>query len=165
MPNTLVRNIMSTNLKTIHFHDSLETAFQRLQENGIRHLPVVNDHSHVVGILSDRDLLRANVATTEGRLAFPPAATVVDFMSTALKTVSITNDLQDAVNLMLNEKVSSCLIEKNGEIIGIVTYEDLIRLLKDYLKSPGGSVRSALAHFVSTSPLGPMSLLLAKVAM
>lgn len=76
-------------------------------------------------------------------------------MTQPAKIVNIHKDLESVIDLMINEKVSSCLIEDNGEVVGIVTSEDLLRVLKDHLNQPAkGSVRSILYDYVIRYPLG-----------
>ena len=55
---TRVREIMSTNLKTIHALDSLEKALTVMRDNNIKKLPVIVKEG-VVGIITVTDISRA----------------------------------------------------------------------------------------------------------
>ncbi|RLF32751.1 MAG: hypothetical protein DRM98_03390 [Thermoplasmata archaeon] len=55
---TRVREIMSTNLKTIHALDSLEKALAVMRDNNIKKLPVIVKEG-VVGIITVTDISRA----------------------------------------------------------------------------------------------------------
>lgn len=55
---TKVRNIMSTNIKTIHALASLEKANQMMRENNIKKLPVILNNE-IVGIITETDLSRS----------------------------------------------------------------------------------------------------------
>lgn len=55
---TRVREIMSTNLKTIHALDSLEKALTVMRDNSIKKLPVIVKEG-VVGIITVTDISRA----------------------------------------------------------------------------------------------------------
>jgi len=52
---TRVEEIMTTNLHTISPKDSPRNALKKMKRLGFRHLPVI-DQSHIVGIVSIRDL-------------------------------------------------------------------------------------------------------------
>ncbi len=52
---TRVEEIMTTNLHTISPKDSPRSALRKMKRLGFRHLPVI-DQSHIVGIVSIRDL-------------------------------------------------------------------------------------------------------------
>lgn len=52
-------DLMSSEVKTIHRLDSLEDAARLASRERIRHLPVVDDDGHLVGLLTQSDLLRA----------------------------------------------------------------------------------------------------------
>ena len=53
-----VRDVMTKDVATIQSDDVLSTAINRMKEQKIRHLPVVNKEQDVVGILSDREILK-----------------------------------------------------------------------------------------------------------
>lgn len=169
MKGITARNLMKTHLITIPYSEDLQAAVKLMQKHGIRHLPVVNAERYVVGIISDRDVLRASVPVyginggDAESLHFIQGALVRDYMSTALQVISIDDSVNDAIELMLREKVSSCLVAKSGGIVGIITYEDLMELLKSYLDRPTGSLRSTISEFITTSPLGAISSFLSNV--
>lgn len=59
---TSVRDVMSTNLKTIDESASLEEAMQAMTDHGCRHLPVMRE-GRVVSFLSMRDLMHFELAS------------------------------------------------------------------------------------------------------
>lgn len=169
MQNAKIQSLVKTDLVTVHYGESLGNAFALLKTNGIRHLPVVNAVGEIIGILSDRDLLRASVSTTdsEGRpnagMRFIEGAHVMDYMSTALRTIDLNASVQEAVDLMLREKISSCLVVQGEQVVGIITYEDLLGMLKDYLNGSAPGLRTTIAGFIARSPLGSIAQSLANV--
>ena len=52
---------MTANPRRVSGSDPVEDALQRMVAGGFRHLPVVDEHDRVVGMLSMRDLARAGV--------------------------------------------------------------------------------------------------------
>jgi len=59
--DTLVAEIMTTAVIVVHPQTSLGECLKLVTDNGIRHLPVIED-ARVVGVLSSGDLVRAVVA-------------------------------------------------------------------------------------------------------
>ena len=58
-------DLMSPSLTTIKLGDSFEDAIAIVEEERIRHLPVVDDDGRLVGLLTQTDLLRAALRGTE----------------------------------------------------------------------------------------------------
>lgn len=161
---------MKTHLPTIGAMETLERAVQLMREHRIRHLPVANAEGTVVGIISDGDLLRAsahvydNVDGGSETLCLVAGACVRDYMSTTLKTISIDEKVNEAIEIMLRSKVYACLVERNSTVVGIITYEDLMELLRNDLQGLRGSeFRATIAEYISKTPLGVPSTLLNNV--
>ena len=56
---------MSPHLTTVKLGDSFEHAIEIVEEERIRHLPVVDDDGRLVGLLTQTDLLRAALHGSE----------------------------------------------------------------------------------------------------
>ncbi len=57
--------LMSPSLTTVRSGDPLERAIEIVEEERIRHLPVVDDDGRLVGLVTQTDLLRASLAALE----------------------------------------------------------------------------------------------------
>lgn len=55
--HVLVRDVMTPYPMVIHSDDSLSEALRRLSEGHRRHLPIVDERGHVLGMISIRDIL------------------------------------------------------------------------------------------------------------
>jgi acetoin utilization protein AcuB len=76
-------------------------------ENRIRRLPVVNDRT-LVGIIADRDLrsfLSASLLSEPEARERALGGKISDVMTTNPLTISPDDDLQDAVGILLEEKI------------------------------------------------------------
>lgn len=147
----LIQRYMTTSLVTIKPQHTAVQAFQVVTVNRIRHLPVVDEEGIVIGMISDRDLLGADPDTEVQYLMNQPA-----------RVVNVHDGLENVIDLMLESKVSSCLVEDESEVVGIITSEDLLRVLKNHLSHPSkGSVRTALYDYVIRYPLGAAAQTLA----
>lgn len=95
-------------------------AIDLLQSLEIRHLPVVNDDREIVGMLSDRDLRAVGSDGMESR--------VCDVMSSNVFAVEEEDDVKDAVELMLENKIGAVpVVDGDGALVGIISYVDALR--------------------------------------
>lgn len=56
----IVEEIMNQDVVTLRPNDTIETAIRTISTKGIRHIPIVDQNNHVVGIISDRDVRDAS---------------------------------------------------------------------------------------------------------
>jgi CBS domain-containing protein len=102
-----------------------------LAAHGFTAAPVVDKQGRVVGIASETDLVRGRIQP-EGWQAAPrlgPGATVGDVMTRAPVLMPPEADLSDLVSLMLEAQVRSIPIVSDGELVGIVTRRDILRVI------------------------------------
>ncbi len=140
----VIGRIMTTRVVTIEMDDSLEVVRDLFKKVRIHHLLVV-DNQKLVGIISDRDMLKAvspfvgtMSETTRDRATLNKRAHQI--MSHHPVTVRSSCSLQEAAQLMLARGVS-CLpvTTMNGEVLGIVTWKDVLRAILDSHGLPGVS--------------------------
>jgi acetoin utilization protein AcuB len=110
--------------------ENIGEADELMSANGFRQLPVV-EQRELVGILTDRDIRSFLSATT---LAAPEErekalrTPVRDIMTTEPLTLSPDDELQDALELLIEQKVGGIPVLDEAEgLVGIVTYVDLLR--------------------------------------
>ncbi len=140
----LIKDILLPGLKTISVEASMVEADRILKENNFRHLPVT-DGKKLVGILSDRDIQRAMTVVfssdnEKGQNLIQGHKKVSEYMSTPVHKMRNTDTVTRMVREMVNRKVSCFIIEdEHSNDVGIITSEDLLILLLDFLekeKSP-----------------------------
>jgi len=114
---------MSTALVTVNATETIAEAYVEMQVGGIRHLPVVDDRGRLVGVLSDRDLLRSLSSKK------PPCVTKV--MSRGVVTTSPEVNAHAAADLMLDRQISSLpVVDDTGALVGILTQTDYVELAR-----------------------------------
>ncbi|MEO6027094.1 MAG: CBS domain-containing protein [Candidatus Binatia bacterium] len=62
----VVREVMSTNPKTLGRNDQLSIADDVMRAERIRHLPILDEEGQLCGILSQRDMFRGALAQALG---------------------------------------------------------------------------------------------------
>ncbi len=55
----IVEEIMTKDVKTLTPNNTVKDALRLIHENKIRHIPLVNEKQHVVGIVTERDIKEA----------------------------------------------------------------------------------------------------------
>lgn len=108
--------------------ESVLTAYRRMLENDIRHLPVVED-DQLLGVLfkSDLKLIESLPAETVERIP------VADMMVTEFYTVHPDEALDVAAREMSKLKYGSALVVDGGKVTGVFTTTDALRALSDSL--------------------------------
>ena len=124
----IVRDLMTPNPMTVTPQASIAEVWDLMRELEIRHVPVVQDGA-LVGMLSDRDLARLDIAQM---LPMP----IVKVMSTDVIAVEPESELSEVVELLIEHKVGALpVIESDSrEVVGIVSYIDVLRAVQDRLE-------------------------------
>jgi acetoin utilization protein AcuB len=117
---------------------SVAEALGLLYELDVRHLPVVRGRE-LVGIISDRDLRSfSEVSEDEAIDAVESArsSNVGNFMNTSPVKVDPETGIREVVELMLLHRVGAIPVADldTGDLLGIVSYVDLLRVLQETLE-------------------------------
>ena len=115
-------------------------------DRGIRHVPVVNDEGHVVGILSDRDVRTAigdPLEALHGDLPGVEELKISGVMTLDVKTVRDTAPLSEAAQHFIDEPIGALpVVDADERLVGMVSYADVIWALEE-LSSPGHAAKPA----------------------
>lgn len=127
-----VGDVMSHPVHTVRSDETLQAARQALEIFGIHHMLVENNGS-IVGIVSDRDVLRnlspyADGISSQTRDEATLHRPIYSIATYDLVTVERDTTLLEATALMLERRIS-CLPVRGarGTIVGVVTKTDLLR--------------------------------------
>ena len=126
----LVGDLMTHNPITITVDLPVPVALQMMHEKKIRRLPVLDAHGHLIGIVSEQDLLYAspspatslNIWEIKELLAKVKVETV---MTRKVLTVTEDTPAEEAARIMADEKIGSLPVLRDNKIIGIITNTDL----------------------------------------
>lgn len=141
MSSPRLSDVMQPSVLTISFTATAAEAARLMEERDIGCL-IVTDGGGVVGILTERDLLRKVMA--QGREA--RHIRVSDIMTDDVLTASPATPLGRAVSLMAEKRIRRLPVVENGRLVGIVTATDiLVELQRSMSESAGRAAREAAA--------------------
>jgi CBS domain-containing protein len=105
-----------------------------------RHIPVVEEGA-LVGIVSDRDLLRLDLTgllpSEEADLVRQElAGPVAKIMSIDVVAVDTETELFDVVGLLIEHRVGALPVVRPGtrDVVGILSYIDVLKVVQDALR-------------------------------
>ena len=134
---------------------SISDASAKMKAEKVHRLPVLDDSKHLVGVISEKDILHA---------APSPASTLstyeINYLLSRLKVknimsrnpVTITREttIEEAVKLMVDNDLSCLPVMDDGYLAGIVSKSDLFKILLEMLgaKHPGVRVEALVTDKV-----------------
>ena len=121
-----VRDCMSKPMVLFTKDQSIIEVVEMLIKYRISGGPVVDEHHHVLGIISEGDCIKQ---ISESRYYNMPMedTSVEKYMSKEVETVSPEVNLFDAANLFLRSKRRRFPVVEHNKIIGIVSQKDILR--------------------------------------
>lgn len=130
----LVKYWMTKSVVTIDAEESMQQAMTLMKEQKVRMLPVTKK-GKLVGIVSDTDLKRASAsdATTldvHELLYLISKIKVKDIMAKEPVTVPEDWTVEETAELLMGKKISGVpVVNAGGELVGIITRDDLFKVL------------------------------------
>ena len=117
----LVRDIMSKEVKVIRPDSSVKEVVATMNKFNIGSIVVVQG-ARPVGIISERDILRRVV---EACLA-PDTLTARQVMTSPVVTIRETASIEEAAELMAKKRVKKLPVLTQENLVGIVTFTDIV---------------------------------------
>ncbi len=145
----LVGNRMRRPVFTISAETTLDEALELMEKEHIRRLPVVDKDGSLIGIVTERDLVKAS----------PSDATLLDkwevkSMMSKLpiekimtrQVITITEDmpLEEAARVMADKKVSGLPVLRDNKVVGILTETDIFKVFLEVMGARQPGIRITL---------------------
>jgi len=150
-----VRESMQTDVVTVHAQDTVHDALNRMLENKVSALPVVDHRGHCVGILSIRDFVDMtndldvdfNETLHESEVWWSAfmrnlsenvgERSVMDLMTEEVISVAADDLLVDAARTMLRQGVHRLpVVDGERRLTGIISTTDVLRAFVEAAPQP-----------------------------
>ena len=136
-----VKEIMTTSLVTASVKDTVGQALRLLEDQEIRHLPIV-DGDRLLGMVSDRDLREYRLPMLE-EIDDPDQADhmletpLSEVMKGAVLSLETHESVAQAIDILLKYNVGACPVVETGtdDLVGIVSYVDVLRALRPLVQA------------------------------
>ena len=127
---TEVADVMTGKVVTLSPHHNFNDAVNLMNDRYFRHCVVVDGQRRIVGVISDRDILRALARNPNSR-----SKSLDQIMTQNPVTVKRDTPIIDAVSKIVSKRIN-CLpvIEDDGTVCGIVTSTDLLKSYQQLLE-------------------------------
>ena len=130
-----VGDVMTRQPAVVGLDTMVRDAVELMRSKLVRHLPVVDEAGHVLGIVTDRDLRHAAfVPALAEQVGWEPqrlkAPRVRDVMSWTAVTTHEDTPLVQAALLMFQRRIGSLPVVTEGRLVGILTEQDVWKGLR-----------------------------------
>ena len=130
---------MSADVETMFVDETMDLANTILTLGRIRHLPVVDRDGKLMGVLTQRDLLRAFAELYQhgGRDTDQDRISVAAIMTNEVTTVGPDDPALEAAELIWENKFGCLPVVEGDRVVGIITESDFVRSTIQQLSDPG----------------------------
>jgi CBS domain-containing protein len=118
-----VGEFMTRNVLTVEPSDSIGEAAEKMDSAGVGAV-VVTDFARIIGIITERDILRAVASRTHSS-----SARVRQWMTAEPVTVEPSLPAEEAARLMLDRNFRHLPVVEEGRVLGIVSLRDVARVV------------------------------------
>lgn len=130
-----VSDVMTKDPTVVNLDTAVKQAAELMRSKGIRHLPVVDEAQHVLGMLTDRDLRHAAFVPMLGEhTGCAPhrakAPRVRDVMTWSVVTTRADTPLVQAALTMFQRRIGSLPVVADTRLVGILTERDVLAGLR-----------------------------------
>jgi acetoin utilization protein AcuB len=127
-----VKNRMTPNPVVANPKTNYNEAFRLMKQNHIKHLPIVDEKSKPVGIVTQADMLHAEPSPVTTLNVFEIASfldnvTMDKIMTSPVLAVDESCSITNAANFMLTNEIDSLLVMRDEALVGIITIADIFR--------------------------------------
>ncbi|HSO37361.1 MAG TPA: CBS domain-containing protein [Labilithrix sp.] len=134
-----VRDVMNRHVATVHASHSMPLVATIMELERVRHVPVIDDDQRVVGLITHRDILAAqlrarNAEPGEGPVALDLAVPVSRVMRTDVWTIQSGALAASAARLLRDHRFGCLPVVDDGKLVGMVTESDLLVLVTEGLE-------------------------------
>ncbi|MDW6003183.1 CBS domain-containing protein [Vibrio mangrovi] len=132
-----IEDMMTRHPHTLTPTNTIEEARAFMEKHDIHHLPIVDQHKKIRGIVSQRDILQAqhsclnrDISPSTILLSHP----LSEIMHTQMITVSPNAGLKESALFMQKHKVGCLPVIHHDRLVGIITDSDFVAIAINLLE-------------------------------
>jgi signal-transduction protein with cAMP-binding, CBS, and nucleotidyltransferase domain len=122
MNSTFVNEVMNKDVLTLDKSTSLQETAEHMKKLSIGCV-IVTENDNPIGIITERDFVTKIAA--EGRPLFTE---IKEVMSSPVITINSEETIWEASELMKEKLIHKLPVTDNGNIVGIITTSDIVRI-------------------------------------
>ena len=149
----LAKEIMETNVITVSASDTVEDVARLMLDRDISGFPVVDERGLVLGVVTELDLMRKQIAPNEPSIWTTLwgmdsdmtqkyqdahrkylAKTAGEIMTTPVLTVDVEDTLERVANLMFNKQIKRIFVTEQGKLVGVISRSAFTRMMLEMHK-------------------------------
>jgi len=145
----LVRERMSHPVITVFPETTMEEALALMNKEQISHLPVIDHQGKLIGLISERILLKASPsdATTlsvwESR-EMMRRLRIDKYMSRDALTIAPDTPIEEAARIMADQQFTGLSVVEGNKLVGFITQKEIFKILLELLGAREPGVRLAV---------------------
>jgi CBS domain-containing protein len=135
----MIQNILDrkgSEVVTVLATDTIKIAADKMREHSVAAL-VVTSGDAIKGLISERDIVHA--VSRQGQAAL--TTTVATIMTHSVVTITPSDSLRHAMQLMTSHRVRHLPVVVDGELLGIVSIGDVVKLRLEDLETETNVLR------------------------
>lgn len=139
----LVANLLTdkgNRVATVKPGDLVSTATQMLKSERVGALVVSEDGTSIAGIISERDIVRSLADDKDVQ-----SRTISTIMTSNVITCKTGDDVGELMKLMTEHRIRHIPVAESGNMIGIVSIGDVVKLRLSELESEADAMRAYIA--------------------
>ncbi|GGA53767.1 inosine-5-monophosphate dehydrogenase [Nitratireductor aestuarii] len=126
---------------TVAPEQTLADAARQLSENRIGAVVLVNAEQGVLGILSERDIVRAIAAEGSSALEKPISA----FMTSKVQVCNESATVNEVMQVMTQGRFRHLPVAKDGKLVGLVSIGDVVKWRMEEVEREAEEIRTYIA--------------------
>lgn len=129
-PSLQASQIMTAPVVSIQVHSTALETINILDSKGVRHIPVMSLEHKLVGMVSDRDIVRCMCGSGTVCIHCSKEKQDVltgDIMKDHVLTASMDTDARHIARLFVEKRIGAIPVVENGCLAGIITRSDILR--------------------------------------
>ncbi len=120
-----IKEIMTKDMVVAYPDTTLEAASNMMRNYDIGFLPIEKEEDFI-GVITDRDIVIRAIA-----LGKSYTDTVEQYMTGYIISIASEEEIEEALELMAEEKVKRLMVEENKKLVGMISLSDILQVKKD----------------------------------